>query len=40
MEAYQEAAEMMLNKFQALSDAAVQQVGFTFFILLLKYSML
>uniref|UniRef100_A0A094ZKC7 Vacuolar protein sorting-associated protein 13A n=1 Tax=Schistosoma haematobium TaxID=6185 RepID=A0A094ZKC7_SCHHA len=26
MEAYQEAAEMMLNKFQALSDAAVQQV--------------
>ncbi|VDP69842.1 unnamed protein product [Schistosoma mattheei] len=26
MEAYQEAAELMLNKFQALSDAAVQQV--------------
>ncbi|CAH8497176.1 unnamed protein product [Schistosoma guineensis] len=26
MEAYQEAAEMMLSKFQALSDAAVQQV--------------
>ncbi|VDP46179.1 unnamed protein product, partial [Schistosoma margrebowiei] len=27
MEAYQEAAEMMFNKFQALSDAAVQQVA-------------